>query len=76
MNSYYMRYAMSLSMYLLVLNILVALLDVLQLAVLGWITAFTARIKMRFVAIYNMGGIFINIINDIKYHICCNKLLY
>ena len=54
MNSYYMRYAMSLSMYLLVLNILVALLDVLQLAVLGWITAFTARIKMRFVAIYNM----------------------
>lgn len=54
MNSYYMRYGASLLMYLIIMNVLVALLDALELAVLGWITAITARIKMRFVAIYNM----------------------
>lgn len=54
MNSYYMRYALSLIVYLIIMNMLVALLDTLELAVLGWITAITARIKMRFLAIYNM----------------------
>lgn len=54
MNSYYMRYAISIVMYLVIVNILVALLDTLELAVLGWVTTIVARIKMRFVAIYNM----------------------
>lgn len=54
MNSYYMRYGASLIIYLFIINLLVALLDVLELAVLGWITTVVARIKMRFLAIYNM----------------------
>ena len=54
MNNYYMRYGASLLIYLVIMNLLVALLDTLQLAVLGWITSITARIKMRFLAIYNM----------------------
>ena len=54
MNNYYMRYGASLFVYLVAMNLLVALLDSLELAVLGWITSITARVKMRFLAIYNM----------------------
>lgn len=54
MYNYYMRYGVSILIYLLFMNLMVALLDSLELAVLGWITSITARIKMRFLAIYNM----------------------
>lgn len=54
MNSYYGRYATTLIVYLIVMNVLIALLDTLELAVLGWITSITARIRMRFSALYNM----------------------
>ena len=54
MNSFYIRYAMSIIIYLVLMNIIVGLLDSVELAVLGWITSLTARIKMRFTAIFNM----------------------
>lgn len=54
MNNYYMRYGMSLTVYLIIANILVALLNTIELAILGWITAITARVRIRFVALYNM----------------------
>ncbi len=54
MSSYYVRFIVAMLINLLFLNILVALLDTLQLAILGWITTLVARIKMKFVAIYNM----------------------
>ena len=54
MNSYYVRYGVALFLNLLLLNILVALLDAFELTILGWITTMIARIRMRFVAIYNM----------------------
>lgn len=54
MNSYYMRYTVSILVYLIIMNILLALLDALELGVLGYITTIVARIKMRFAAIYNM----------------------
>lgn len=54
MSSYYIRYVVAILINLLLLNVLVALLDTLQLAILGWITTIVARIKMKFVAIYNM----------------------
>ena len=54
MNSYYIRYVVAILINLLLVNVLVALLDTLQLAILGWITTLVARIRMKFVAIYNM----------------------
>lgn len=54
MMPFYARYGLSLFVYLLMLNIMVAMLDSLEIALLGWITASMAKIKMRFVAIYNM----------------------
>lgn len=54
MSNYYLRYGLSLTMYLILTNMLVALIDSLQLAILGWITAITARIKMKFTALFNM----------------------
>lgn len=54
MISFYGRYALSLFISLLIVNIMVAIIDSLEIALLGWITTMFARIKMRFVAIYNM----------------------
>lgn len=54
MVPFYTRYGISLFVYLLMVDIMVALLDALEIAVLGWITAILAKIKIRFVAIYNM----------------------
>jgi type III secretory pathway component EscU len=45
---------LSVTVYLLITNIVVALLDTFELAILGWITSITAKIKMRFSALYNM----------------------
>lgn len=54
MMQFYLRYAGSLFVYILSANIIVALLETLEIALLGWITTGIARIKMKFVAIYNM----------------------
>lgn len=54
MTSFYAQYGLSAFIYLLIVNIVVALLDVLEIALLGWVTASIARIKIKFVAIYDM----------------------
>lgn len=51
---FYARYSLSAFIGILITGLVYALLDVLQVAVLGWITAIMAKIKMKFVAIYNM----------------------
>ena len=54
MIRYYVRYGLSAFVYLFLINIIYALLDALEIAILGWFTTTLARIKIRFVAIYNM----------------------
>lgn len=54
MTSFYFQYAVSMFVYLLIVNVLLALLDALEIAILGLITTTIARIKMRFGAIYTM----------------------
>ena len=54
MTTFYIRYGAAIFIYLLITNIIVGLLDALEIALLGWITASIARIRMKFVAIYNM----------------------
>ena len=49
-----MLYSLSAFIGILITGLVYALLDVLQVAILGWITAIMAKIKMKFVAIYNM----------------------
>lgn len=54
MSTFYVQYAISMFVYLFIINIILALLDSLEIAILGMITTTIARIKMKFVAIYNM----------------------
>ena len=54
MNSFYMRYGLSASIYLFFSNIIVVLLNALELAILGWITATTLKLKFKFSALFNM----------------------
>lgn len=54
MMQFYSRYAGSLFVYLLTANIILAIFDSLEVAILGWITTVMARVKMKFVAIYNI----------------------
>ena len=54
MNSYYGRYLIAILMYVLMLMIVTSLLDALELAVLGWVTAIVARLRISFSIIYNM----------------------
>ena len=54
MISFYTKYGISVYLYMLIVNIIVMLLNSLEIAILGWITSTLARIKIRFVAIYNM----------------------
>lgn len=54
MTIFYIRFGVAIFIYLLIINISVGLLDVLEIALLGWITTSVARIRMKFVAIYNM----------------------
>ena len=56
MLSFYTKYARIIFIYLLIINLIVTLLEALDVAILGWITTRLARIKMRFVAIYNMAA--------------------
>lgn len=54
MSKFYLQFGATMFVYLLIVNIMVALLDSLEIAILGWITTTITRIKMKFVAIYNM----------------------
>lgn len=54
MSQFYINYGVSIFLYMLFINIVYALIDALEIGVLGWITASLARIRIRFVAIYNM----------------------
>lgn len=54
MNRYYIKYALTVFVYLFLINLIYTLLDALEIAVLGWVTTKFARIRIRFVAIYNM----------------------
>ena len=67
MSNFYSKYALSIFVSLFIANIMLILIDVLEIALLGWITTIVARIRMRFVAIYNMAvysitlSVFLNI---------------
>ena len=54
MYTFYLSYGTSIFISLLLINLIVVLLDSFEIALLGWITTIISRIKMRFVAIYNM----------------------
>lgn len=54
MSSYYLRYATSLTIYLFIANVLVAILNVIELSALGWISTSLGRIKMKLKAICSM----------------------
>ena len=54
MNSFYASYALSSFIGLFITGFVYALLDVLRLSAFGWITAIIAKIKFKFVAVYNM----------------------
>ena len=68
MVPFYARYGLSLFIYLLIVNVVYALLDALEIAILGWITGSLAKIKIKFSALYSMAAyaltlpIFLNII--------------
>lgn len=54
MSIFYIQYAGALFIYLLIINIMIALLDSFEIAILGAITSAMVKIRMRFAAIYNM----------------------
>lgn len=54
MSTFYISYGVSAFVYLIIANIIMALLDTLEVAILGLITTTIARVRMRFAAIYNM----------------------
>lgn len=54
MMPFYVSYAGTIFMGLLLTGIIYALLDSLRIAIFGWITALIAKIKIKFTAIYNM----------------------
>ena len=65
---FYTRYGLSIFIYLLIMNVIYALLDAFEIAILGWITGLLAKIKIKFSALYSMAAyaltlpIFLNII--------------
>ena len=52
MSTFYIQYAGFMFIYLLIINLIIALLDSFEIAILGVITSTMARLRMRFVAIY------------------------
>ena len=54
MTNFYVQYGLAMFIYMLIVNIIVSLFDALEIALLGWITTTIARIRIKFVAIYNM----------------------
>ena len=51
---FYASYALTAFIGLFITGLVYALLDTVRVAIFGWITAVIAKIKMKFVAIYNM----------------------
>ena len=51
---FYASYAVTMFIGLFITGMVYALLDTLRVAIFGWVTAVVAKIKMKFVAIYNM----------------------
>ncbi len=82
MTRYYVRYGLSAFVYLFLINVIYALLDALEIAILGWFTTTLARIKIRFVAIYNMAvyaltlPVFLNIIYIVVNYFVNFKITY
>ena len=68
MIPFYTRYGLSIFIYLLIMNVIYALLDAFEIAILGWITGLLAKIKIKFSALYSMAAyaltlpIFLNIV--------------
>ena len=54
MSTFYIQYASFMFICLFIINLIIALLDSFEIAILGVITSTMARLRMRFVAIYNM----------------------
>lgn len=54
MYTFYLSYGTSIFLYMLFVNVMIALLDALEIAILGLVTATIGRIRMKFSAIYNM----------------------
>lgn len=54
MLTFYSQYAGAILIYLIIINIMIGLLNALEIAILGVITATMLRMKMRFSVIYNM----------------------
>ena len=56
MIPFYTRYGLSIFIYLLIMNVIYALLDAFEIAILGWITGLLAKIKIKFSALYSMAA--------------------
>lgn len=54
MNNFYGKYMISSFISLLLVEIIITLIDALEIAAFGWLTTMITRIRIRFVAIYNM----------------------
>lgn len=54
MVNFYLKYTITAIISLLMILIMSALVDSLQIALFGWLTSIVARIRIRFVAIFNM----------------------
>lgn len=54
MSTFYIQYASFMFICLFIINLIIALLDSFEIAILGIITSTMARVRMRFVAMYNM----------------------
>ena len=54
MNNFYGKYMISSFISLLLVEIMITLIDALEIAAFGWLTTMITRIRIRFVAIYNM----------------------
>ena len=82
MNRYYVKYALTVFVYLFLINLIYTLLDVLEIAIFGWVTTKFARIRIRFVAIYNMAiyaltlPVFLNIIYIVVNYFVSFKITY
>lgn len=82
MTNFYIQYGLTMFIYLLIVNIMATLLNALEIALLGWITTTIARIRIRFVAIYNMAiysltlPIFLNILYVVINYFTTFKITY
>ena len=82
MNRYYIKYALTVFVYLFLINLIYTLLDALEIAIFGWVTTKFARIRIRFVAIYNMAiyaltlPVFLNIIYIVVNYFVSFKITY